>query len=137
MAREWTEGRDNGFPQVKPLEAEEADELENVLPRSPVTAEAGVEQSGIEDAATEEHNTDDQEAALSKSIEELCLSKAEEFQLIGYEHVTGQEIWECISDSYHKKGTPPLHQIVNDILSLKVTKFMNWMTMSIYKDNRF
>ncbi|MCP3773956.1 post-transcriptional regulator [Paenibacillus sp. MZ04-78.2] len=71
---------------------------------------------------------------LSRVIEEMCLSKAEEFRMIGYEQVTGEEIWECVSDKYRKTGVPPLHRIVNDILSLKATQFMNWMTMSIYKD---
>lgn len=69
---------------------------------------------------------------LNIMIEQLCLSKAEEFKLLGYEHVSGKEIWNCVNDKY-KKGTPALHQIVNDILSLKTTQFMNWMTMSAYK----
>ncbi len=69
-------------------------------------------------------------------IDSLCASKAEEFRLLGYEHVTGEEIWECVSDKYHKHGMPPLHKVVNDILSLKVTQFMNWMTLSIYKNVR-
>lgn len=79
---------------------------------------------------------DDQhtQADLNVVIEDMCRSKAEEFRMLGYEHVTGQEIWECVSDKYHKTGVPPLHRVVNDILSLKVTQFMNWMTMSIYKD---
>lgn len=72
---------------------------------------------------------------LDRSIEELCASKAEEFRMLGYEHVTGEEIWECVQDKYSKTGFPALHQIVNDILSLKVTQFMNWMTMSIYKSS--
>ncbi|WP_349254208.1 post-transcriptional regulator [Paenibacillus sp. RC67] len=74
---------------------------------------------------------------LNEVIESICNSKAEEFRMIGYEHVTGMEIWECVSDKYKKTGTPPLHKVVNDILSLKVTQFMNWMTMSIYKTNPF
>nr|WP_256223229.1 post-transcriptional regulator [Paenibacillus sp. 1_12] len=77
------------------------------------------------------------ELELNELIESICTSKAEEFRMIGYEHVTGREIWECVSDKYQKTGMPALHQIVNDILSLKVTKFMNWMTMSIYKSNPF
>ncbi|MEI7025278.1 post-transcriptional regulator [Paenibacillus sp. y28] len=75
------------------------------------------------------------EEEMSEAVERLCVSKAEEFRLIGYEHVTGQEVWECVSDKYRKHGTPPTHRIVNDILSLKATQFMNWMTMSIYRNN--
>ena len=74
---------------------------------------------------------------LNAVIEELCNSKAEEFHLIGYEHVTGKEVWECVNSKYEKKGQPELHQIVNDILSLKATQFMNFMTMSIYKGTQF
>ncbi|KPV56755.1 hypothetical protein QJ48_25645 [Paenibacillus sp. A3] len=84
------------------------------------------------DPEPEEEPMNDEE--LSRVIEEICRSKAEEFRMIGYEQVTGEEIWECVSDKYHKTGVPPLHRIVNDILSLKATQFMNWMTMSIYKD---
>jgi hypothetical protein len=74
------------------------------------------------------------EADLNGIVEHICNSKAEEFRMLGYEQVTGQDIWECVSDKYHKTGVPPLHRVVNDILSLKTTQFMNWMTMSIYKD---
>lgn len=74
---------------------------------------------------------------LSRMIEELCNSKAEEFHLIGYEHVTGQEVWECVSEKYKKTGQPELHEMVNDILSLKVMKFMNFMTISAYKGTPF
>ncbi|NIK69813.1 post-transcriptional regulator [Paenibacillus sp. BK720] len=74
---------------------------------------------------------------LNNAIEQLCNSKAEEFHLIGYEHVTGKEIWECVSEKYNKTGHPELHQIVNDILSLKVTKFMNFMTLSAFRGNHF
>ncbi|MEV5025833.1 post-transcriptional regulator [Paenibacillus sp. LPE1-1-1.1] len=74
---------------------------------------------------------------LSRMIEELCISKAEEFHLIGYEHVTGQEVWECVSEKYKKTGLPELHELVNDILSLKVMKFMNFVTISAYKGTSF
>jgi hypothetical protein len=77
------------------------------------------------------------EAELNEMIEQLCNSKADEFRMLGYEQVTGREVWDCIAEKYQKKGFPPLHQIVNDILSLKSTQFMNWMTMSIYKNPQF
>ena len=70
------------------------------------------------------------EEALNRVVEDLCYSKAEEFSLLGYENVTGKEVWDCVSDKY-KKGMPQLHQIVNDILSLKATQYMNWLTMNV------
>ncbi|RXT14752.1 post-transcriptional regulator [Ammoniphilus sp. CFH 90114] len=69
---------------------------------------------------------------LKKQMSQVCRSKAEEFQMLGYENVTPEEIWECVSSAY-KKEIPLIHRIVNDILSLKVTKFMNWMTMKVYR----
>jgi hypothetical protein len=70
---------------------------------------------------------------MNETIEQLCQSKAEEFHLIGYTQVSGADVWECVSDKYHKKGTPPLYEVVNDILSLKVTQFMNFITLSMYR----
>ncbi|CAM3509564.1 post-transcriptional regulator [Marinicrinis lubricantis] len=83
----------------------------------------------------EEERSGVSDEELSRWIEQLCISKAEEFRMLGYEHVEPQEIWECISDKHQKNGMPALHRLVNDILSLKVTQFMNWMTMSIYKSS--
>lgn len=74
-----------------------------------------------------------QEAELNEMIERLCESKADEFRLIGYDQVTGADVWECVSDKYHKRGTPSIHQVVNDILSLKVTQFMNFITLNMYR----
>ncbi|WP_328591323.1 post-transcriptional regulator [Paenibacillus albiflavus] len=75
--------------------------------------------------------TEDNE--LDQDIERLCSSKAEEFKLLGYDAVNGKDIWLCVSDKYSKIGTPQLHEMVNDILSLKVTQYMNWITMRMYK----
>lgn len=66
-------------------------------------------------------------------LKQLCNSKAEEFQMMGYENVFGEDIWACVSERYAKSGYPRLHRIVNDILTLKVTQLMNWMTMSALK----
>ena len=70
---------------------------------------------------------------LEQSIEMLCRSKAEELRLVGYEYVTSKDVWNCVSHKYEKQGIPPLHQLVNDILSLKATSFMNFMTVSAYR----
>ena len=74
---------------------------------------------------------------LDLDIKMLCKSKAEEFRMIGYEHVTAKDIWNCVSSKYEKEGTPPVYKIVNDILSLKVTGFMNFMTMAAYRGSSF
>lgn len=73
------------------------------------------------------------QADLDREIEAMCRSKAEEFRLMGYEYVTGKEIWDCVSRNYAKEGTPPLHKLVSDIYSLKATSYMNYLTISAYK----
>ncbi|GFN33597.1 post-transcriptional regulator [Paenibacillus xylaniclasticus] len=77
------------------------------------------------------------EEEFERVVQTLCESKAEEFRLIGYEHVEAEEIWSCVSSKYHKSGQPALHTIVNDILSLKVTTFMNQLTLNAYRGSRF
>lgn len=71
-------------------------------------------------------------AELSEMVEQLCQSKADEFALVGYDQVTAKEVWKCVSSSY-QKGEPNIHEVVNDVLSLKMTKFMNWVTINGYK----
>lgn len=77
----------------------------------------------------EEMKTPDWEAV----VKPLCESKAEEFRFLGYDQVEGKDIWECVSDKYRKHGTPALHQVVSDILSLRATQYMNFITMRIYR----
>jgi hypothetical protein len=72
------------------------------------------------------------EDELMQSIQELCKSKAEEFCLYGYENITGEQIWTCVSENY-RRGWPRLNRLVNDILSLKANRFMNWLMISVYK----
>lgn len=94
-----------------------------------------VSETASQDAEEEEVSLSDLE--LNEIIESLCLSKVEEFIMLGYDHVSGKDIWDCVSDKYRKTGVPSLHQIVNDILSLKSTAFMNWMTISMYRGAQF
>jgi hypothetical protein len=74
---------------------------------------------------------------LEEAVEMLCLSKAEELRMVGYEHVTSKDVWDCVSSKYEKEGIPPLHKLVNDILSLKATSFMNYLTMSALRGSTF
>ncbi|SFX08483.1 Post-transcriptional regulator [Thermoactinomyces sp. DSM 45891] len=70
---------------------------------------------------------------LDECLEDLCRSKASEFHLYGYENVTPEQIWACVSDE-HRQGTPRLNRLVNDIMSLKASRFMNWLMLhNIYK----
>ncbi|WNR45879.1 post-transcriptional regulator [Paenibacillus roseipurpureus] len=93
--------------------------------------------NGEQDKRSEEEIPGLSDHELNEVIKNLCLSKVEEFILLGYDHVTGKDIWDCVSEKYRKTGMPSLHQVVNDILSLKSTQFMNWMTISMYKGAQF
>ncbi|WP_338134648.1 post-transcriptional regulator [Staphylospora marina] len=73
------------------------------------------------------------EKELMRCIEDLCNSKAAEFRMYGYENVTGEQIWACVSENY-RRGWPRLNRLVNDIMSLKANRFMNWLMLSVYKD---
>jgi hypothetical protein len=74
------------------------------------------------------------ESELMQCIEDLCNSKAEEFRMYGYENVTGEQVWACVSENY-RRGWPRLNRLVNDIMSLKATRFMNWLMISVYKND--
>lgn len=66
-------------------------------------------------------------------VAELCQSKADEFILLGYDNITAKDIWECVSQGY--KELPRQHQLVNDILSLKPNKYMNYLMINMYKNS--
>ncbi|BAU27031.1 ComN-like post-transcriptional regulator [Aneurinibacillus soli] len=68
---------------------------------------------------------------FEQDIMYICELKIQEFHLLGYENITPEEIWNCVSEKY--KEIPPLHRVVNDILSLKPGRLMNWMTMRAFK----
>ncbi len=72
------------------------------------------------------------EAELYGKMQELCESKASEFALLGYDNVTPEDVWKCVVSQY--KEVPATHQLVNDILSLKNTKYMNWLMINLYKN---
>lgn len=74
------------------------------------------------------------EDELMQSVQTLCNSKAEEFRMYGYEDVTGEQIWACVSEEY-RHGRPRLNRLINDIMSLKANVFMNWLMISVYRTN--
>ena len=68
-----------------------------------------------------------------RQVSEICQSIAEEFSFLGYENVTAKDIWECVSHPY--KEIPPMHRLVNDVLSLKPNKYMNYLMIQMYKNS--
>lgn len=61
-------------------------------------------------------------------------SKVEEFQLIGYDEASAEEVWECVLNKLRKQKEPMrIYQFVNEILKLKVTDYMTWLTIGAYQ----
>ncbi len=95
-----------------------------------VAMEDFVHLNGKELPDTETAFTDQQ---LNNLIQSLCISKADEFAVLGYSGVTGNDVWECLHCRYVKLGLPSLHFLVEDIISLRANDYMTWRTLSIYK----
>ena len=67
-------------------------------------------------------------------VRPAIISKLEEFNLLGYEDVTEDKLWSYLLNKKWKKTTElALHEVVRDILSLKVGEFMNYATVESYK----
>ncbi len=62
-------------------------------------------------------------------------SKVDEFKIVGYDRVTADDIWNCLKSKKWKKvnGDVKLHQLVNDVLTLSTSDYMNYLTMEAYK----
>src|SRR5699024_11115522 len=58
-------------------------------------------------------------------------SKQNEFRLIGYQEVTTEEIWKCLTEKVWK-GNPKkrLHEITKDIFHLSTSTYMSYMTVN-------
>ncbi|WP_078379559.1 post-transcriptional regulator [Sutcliffiella halmapala] len=61
-------------------------------------------------------------------------SKLEEFQLFGYDTISENELWECLTKKMWKRPeSKMLHQLVNDVYSLAITDYMSYITIEAYK----
>ncbi|WP_202080185.1 post-transcriptional regulator [Caldalkalibacillus salinus] len=69
---------------------------------------------------------------LRERVDTVLRGKAEELHLLGYDAVTTDDIWACVTSKY-KREWPMFHQIVNDIYTLKPAILMNWLTTQAYK----
>jgi hypothetical protein len=74
----------------------------------------------------------EEQVEIKKKLQEVLVSKRDEFHMLGYDGASIDEIWECVISKY-KKGWPQFFQVVNDIYSLKPMAFMNWLTLNAYK----
>jgi hypothetical protein len=76
---------------------------------------------------------------LRTKMQPAIKSKLEEFQLMGYGHIQENQIWEYLENKKWKKEGQGkmLHQVINDILTLKAGDIINFMTMQSYKTTSF
>lgn len=66
-------------------------------------------------------------------------SKLEEFRLLGYKAISEPELWEFLLKKKWKKATEEikLHQVIQDILSVKVSDYISFATIEAYKATEF
>jgi hypothetical protein len=62
-------------------------------------------------------------------------SKLDEFQMLGYNTISEKELWEYLIRKKWKKvkDDKKLFEIVQDILSIKVSDYMSFATIEAYK----
>lgn len=65
----------------------------------------------------------------------FIMSKKEEFELLGYDKIDPNEIWNYLKVKKWKKNCEeiPLHQIVSDILHISVNDYMNYAQIEAFK----
>jgi hypothetical protein len=69
-------------------------------------------------------------------VKPAIVSKLEEFILLGYEDVSEEKLWAFLKNKKWKK-TPVLsvHEVVRDVLALKIGDFMNYATVESFKSS--
>ncbi|MCJ7839926.1 post-transcriptional regulator [Lederbergia sp. NSJ-179] len=68
-------------------------------------------------------------------LEPVLKSKLEEFSVLGYETIKEQDLWAFLTQKKWKKSHEGIriHELVSDILSVKVGDYMNYATVEAYK----
>jgi len=71
-----------------------------------------------------------------QDVKPVLKSKEEEFLLMGYSRATDEDIWKCLEQSVWKNNPPKrLYQVVQDILHLRASVYMNYLTIKAYQDD--
>lgn len=77
-------------------------------------------------------------SASKELIQPVLSSKMEEFHMLGYEEVTENDLLGYLEmKKWKKEKELSLHQVVNDILSVKITQVMSYVTIESYKSDMF
>ncbi|WP_338777338.1 post-transcriptional regulator [Metabacillus sp. FJAT-52054] len=61
-------------------------------------------------------------------------SKLEEFMILGYDHVSEQELWTyLLKKKWKSKEELMIYKMVSDIMSVRAGEFMNFAAVESYK----
>ncbi|MEH7456517.1 histidine kinase [Bacillus pseudomycoides] len=74
--------------------------------------------------------------AYRGQLQVVLQSKVEEFQMLGYDRVTIDDIWKCLKNKKWKKidSNVRLHELVNDVLTLTANEYMTYLTVEAYQE---
>ncbi|MED3624463.1 post-transcriptional regulator [Neobacillus thermocopriae] len=73
-------------------------------------------------------------------VQPAILSKLEEFRLLGTDSVTEDDLWEFLMKKKwrkEKKDELKLFEMIQDILSVKVSDYISFATIESFKKNEF
>ncbi|KKB72608.1 MULTISPECIES: post-transcriptional regulator [Bacillus] len=67
-------------------------------------------------------------------LKPFLLSKLEEFMILGYDDIEIKELWSYLLNKKWKNHKDvQIHQLADDILSVKIGEFMNYATVESFK----
>ena len=66
-------------------------------------------------------------------------SKLDEFRLLGYDAISEEELWEFLIRKKWKKVKEEgkLHEIIQDIFSIKVSDYLSYRTIETFRTTEF
>jgi hypothetical protein len=72
-------------------------------------------------------------------VEPALVSKLEEFLILGYNDVSEDGLWEFLIKKKWKKVKEDIriYEIIDDVLSIKVSDYISFTTIETYKHNDF
>lgn len=72
-------------------------------------------------------------------VQPALTSKLSEFRLLGYGSVSEEDIWDFLTKKKWKKVKEEIrvYEVIQDILAVKVSDYMNFTTMESYKTAEF
>lgn len=68
---------------------------------------------------------------VREAVDIALAMKVEELHYFGYDRATKDDVWECLINYTWKKVKEEQHmyQLINDVLSLSATDYMNYLTL--------